>query len=186
MNSLKIKCPTCSAVIDIDEYRPEFESKSLTCPECHVKALFREWERINVLDQTPPPPVPKPQTPPIGKLIIPSLNIDIQLREGTNVIGRGFGHTESKADFKIPINANPQRTSREHIIIEVSNSQNSGYTHTLSLYKQAINETRINNSMIRYGDRIPLKHGDVINLPDIDVIFELHDNDRTEYYTQYV
>ncbi len=183
MSNIIIICPTCGAEIEI-EYRPEYDNKSLTCRECHVRSAFTEWGKNGVASNSFP--TPQPTASPIGKLIVPSLPVtDFQLREGINIIGRGFEQTKSQATIKIPINADPQRTSREHIIIEVSKSKHQEYTYTLSLYKEAVNKTAINNTKIGYGDRIKLKHGDVIHLPDVDVIFELSNNDCTEFYTQY-
>jgi hypothetical protein len=71
--------------------------------------------------------------------------------------------------------------SREHVVIEVKRVAGKGFVHYLSLFKEKVNRTCINNDVLEYGDCVILKHGDIIHLPGIDLKFELPDSDETDF-----
>lgn len=113
----------------------------------------------------------------IGKLIVPSLGVSYQLNAGANVIGRKA--SASKAHFQIDTGTN-KRMSREHLIIEVKRIPSKGFTHHVSLFKERVNKTFVNASQLLWGDKIILQHGDRIKLPDMDLRFELPDEEATQ------
>ena len=52
--------------------------------------------------------------------------------------------------------------------------------HYVSLSKERVNKTFINNTQLLYGDTLILQHGDIIKLPDINVRFEIPDDEATQ------
>ena len=71
--------------------------------------------------------------------------------------------------------------SREHLVLEVKKVIGKGFVHYASLYKEKVNETMINNELLEYGDSIVLKSGDKLRLPDATIVFEIPDDEGTEF-----
>ena len=106
----------------------------------------------------------------VGRLVQKDSANVYQLLHGKNIIGR----SASASKATIPIITGPSKQmSREHIIIEVKNEPHKGLVHYLSLYKEKVNYTTRNGKQILYGDRLELKHGDVISLPGVTLSFEI-------------
>lgn len=106
----------------------------------------------------------------VGRLVQQGSANVYQLLHGKNIIGR----SASASKATIPIITGPSKQmSREHIIIEVKNEPHKGLVHYLSLYKEKVNYTTRNGKQILYGDRLELKHGDVISLPGVTLSFEI-------------
>lgn len=191
---IKIKCPYCGAVLSVKN-QAGIETKSVTCPICKQKSPFKDFKRIN--DQTDE----RTQYPDddertsyqgntergtayeqgsnftLGKLKVMPSGPSYQLRVGKNVIGRQA--SQSAANFQIPTEGS-KRMSREHLIIEIKKVPGKGFVHYASLCKQKANDTFIGVELLEYGDCMVLNHGDIIKLPDVNVKFELPDDERTE------
>ncbi len=193
---LKIGCPVCGSVLVVLS-QPNIERKNVTCPICKNRSpfiKFKEIEGFSIIDeerkkhpeeeitQYPSDDTTMPHHTPnytIGQLIVPALNLKYQLLPGKNVIGRGFDHTKSQADFRIPYAT--KRTSRHHITINVRKVDDKGFVHLLSTYKSGINPTFLNDTQLEYGDSVILKSGDIIKLPDGEARFEIPDDECTEF-----
>lgn len=193
---LKIQCPFCTTLLSVAN-QPGIETKSLTCPVCKQKSPFTSFKRVNVGTNTSDPKTEYPGDDPktdyayreekstefpqmnftIGKVTVMDTRISYQLRPGRNVIGRKA--SKSEADFQIDT-AEKRMMSREHIVIDVKKVPGKGLVHYVSLFKERVNETRIGNEPLFYGDCVILKHGDLIRLPDATLKFEIPDEERTE------
>ncbi len=178
---IKIGCPVCGAVLTV-KYQPGIESLKVTCPICKTNSQFKEYKRI----------VDKPNEDDgctqlgfnpnetnnltLGKLSVVGLQLSYQLMPGENIIGRQA--SGSSAHFQIPCPS--KRMSREHIIIEVLKVPGKGYVHYARLIKERVNPTYIGKSLLEYGDTVVLNDKDIIKLPDVDVRFEIPDEEGTE------
>lgn len=194
---IKIKCPYCGAVLSVKN-QAGIETKSVTCPICKQKSPFKDFKKVvdKGNDEKTQYPGDDEKTSyrtssdeggtdvgtglnfTLGKLrVIPS-GPSFQLKPGKNIIGRRA--TQSTADFQIPMEGS-KRLSREHLVIEVKKVQGKGFVHYASLCKQKTNKTFIGNEQLEYGDCIVLNHGDVIKLPDVNVKFEIPDEEETDF-----
>ncbi len=188
---LQIGCPKCGTILSV-KYQYGIESKTVTCPVCKKNTPFVNFRRIvakNGDDHTQYPGEEEthyetdkttPNDAPnftLGKIVVPSANLSFQLQVGKNIIGRRANG--SSAHVQIPTTT--KRMSREHLVIEVKKVAGKGFVHYLSLNKQQVNPTFIGNVPLEYGDKIVLKHLDTIKLPDMEVRFEIPDEEGTEF-----
>lgn len=183
MEIRQIKCPWCSAVISI-KYQAGIEHRSLTCPVCKRSSSLAEYKLYiapqeehtcyPTVDNTG---VDSVKNPLIGRLVNTTTGQTYELNIGENIIGRKAAIT--KATISLDTSTN-KRISREHLIISVSLVNGRGLRHTLSLYKERLNPTAVNEVPLSFGDSVILKHGDIINLPDLDLFFQIPDLDLTE------
>lgn len=185
METIDVKCPWCSATLRIRQ-APGMESKKITCPNCKQTSPFLQFKKaVTIEDESATcfrssnynSQNLKSENLIIGRLIIPLSGVSFQLKPGKNIIGRKA--TASSAHFQIPTGEN-KRLSREHLIIEVKRLPSIGFRHSVSLYKERVNKTFINNTQLLYGDTLILQHGDIIKLPDLNVRFELPDEEATQ------
>lgn len=190
---IKIKCPYCGAVLSVRN-QIGIESRNVTCPVCKQMSPFKDFKNIiDKGDERTQYPGEKGNTSyqsnadpgtnigqglnyTLGRLrVIPS-GPSYQLKAGKNIIGRKA--SQSVADFQIPMEGS-KRMSREHLLIEVKKVQGKGFVHYVSLCKQKANNTFIGTELLECGDCMVLNHGDIIKLPDINVKFEIPDEDET-------
>lgn len=183
MKIIQIKCPWCSAVLSV-KYQEGLETASVTCPVCKRKSPYSQFKPYSApLEESTCYPagigrdVNTSSPAPIGRLFIPSIGSTYYLSEGLNIVGRSA--SASQATIGLNVGSN-KRISREHIVINVTNIPGRGLVHSISLYKERVNQTSVNGEILTFGDNIILKHGDIINLPDLDVRFEIPDPDQTE------
>lgn len=193
---IKIKCPNCGAVLVVKKVSG-IEKVHVTCQACKKSSPFMAYKlmvppapsyesddstRPN-LDESTRPAVNGGTVLPkanyiLGKLVLqPPLSGSYQLKPGKTVIGRQT--SSSTADFKINT-GDSRRMSREHIVIEVKKVPGQGYVHYVSLYKEKVNDTFICKERIDFSECLILRHGDVIELPDAVLKFELPDDDMTD------
>lgn len=196
---IQIKCPFDGAILSVKN-QPDIETKNVTCPVCKHKYPFTQYKRVvpTVNNEDPDTEYPNNEEHTsyayddrtekgtelgkknltLGKVKLLSSSISFQLKPGRNVIGRKA--TKSTADFQI--DTGEQRTmSREHIVIEVKKVPAKGFVHYVSLFKEKVNKTYIGKEQIYYGDCIVLNHGDIIELPDASLEFEIPDEEGTEF-----
>ena len=181
MEVVKIKCPNCGGrlTVKLNSMNPEI---MIPCPICKMPSSLKAYKQgtnsfgdethigISVVNGV------------VGKLNIQDSSLSpFQLKMGRNVVGRKA--TTSKADIQIPIQIDGRsRTSREHLVIDVEKVSGKGIVHYLSLYpKEQINETRLNGEALSKVDRVVLKHGDKITLPEAVLVFELPDEEATVF-----
>ena len=185
MGTLDVKCPWCSAVLRIKSI-PGMEGKNITCPNCMHTSPFTQFKTVVPKEEESVTcfsggignvPTPTKENLIIGRLIIPLSGVSYQLLPGKNIIGRKA--SASVANFQIET-GEIKRMSREHLIIEVKRIPSSGFSHYVSLYKEKVNQTFINSTELLWGDTLILQHGDIIKLPNIDLRFELPDEEATQ------
>lgn len=183
MEIRQIKCPWCSAVLSI-KYQAGMEHKSLTCPVCKRSSALAEYKPYIAPQEehTCYPSIRNSESSSVdnslvGHLFVPSSGKSYKLNVGKNIIGRNAAVTKATVKIETPAN---KRISREHLIISVSLIKGRGLIHALSLYKERLNHTSVNGVPLSFGDQVILKHGDIINLPDLDLVFQIPDPDLTE------
>ena len=185
METLDVKCPWCSAVLRIKS-APGMEGKNITCPNCKHTSPFTQFKAVIPREEESVTcfpggigndPTPTKENLIIGRLKIPLSGISYQLLPGKNIIGRKA--SASTANFQIETGEN-KRMSREHLIIEVKRVPSTGFTHLISLYKERVNKTFINSTELLWGDTLIIQHGDIIKLPDVDIRFEIPDEEATQ------
>ena len=185
MPTLDVKCPWCSAVLRIKS-APGMEGKNITCPNCKHTSPFTQFKTVVPKEEESVTcfpggignvPTPIKENLIIGRLIIPLSGVSYQLLPGKNIIGRNA--SASTANFQIET-GDIKRMSREHLIIAVKRIPSTGFTHYVSLYKERVNKTFINSTELLWGDTLILQHGDLIKLPDIELRFELPDEEMTQ------
>ena len=180
METMVVKCPWCSAKLKI-KVEPGIERKSIPCPICKHTSPFTEFKKSVPIEEEPThihvDPGYNSRNLTVGRLVVPTTGASYQLRSGENIIG--LKASASTAHFQINT-GEKKRMSREHLIIEVKRLPASGYTHYVSLFKERLNKTFINNNQLLWGDTLILQHGDRIKLPDIDLVFEHPDEEATQ------
>lgn len=195
-NYIKIKCPQCGAVLSVKPMAG-LQTKNVTCPVCKYKGLFTTF-KIHAPNQQESNDFSDStqyagggghggfsddtdlghkfnQSP--GQLRVLPTGQVFRLKEGRNVIGRQAAH--SSANIQLPTGSG-RRMSREHIVIDVQNINGKGMTAYISLFKKEVNKTLVNGNQLVYGDMIVLKDGNVVDLPDMQVRYEIPDEDKTE------
>lgn len=184
---IKIGCPVCGSVLSVQN-QPGIGSKNVTCPVCKNKSPFAAFKKIR--NEEEPTEYPEQESAgdeehnfvgkgpnfTLGKLFVPSLDFSFQLKPGRNLVGRKA--TASSALCQIPCAS--KRMSREHLVIEVKKLPGKGFVHYASLYKEQVNPTFIGQNRLEFGDCVVLNHRDIIKLPDVDVRFEIPDEEGTE------
>ncbi len=183
-DTIKIKCPYCAAVLTV-RYIEGIESKRVTCPICKQKSPFTEFRQVaDVAEGTQYPDSKGGGGAAVhvnsltGILrVLPSGPV-FQLHTGGNIVGRQA--SQSAADFQIATGES-RRLSREHIVVDVRKVEGKGVVHTVSLCKEKCNPTFVGSAQLEYGDCVILHAGDVIKLPDVDVRFELPDDEGTTF-----
>lgn len=185
METIDVICPWCTAKLRLRK-TPGMEGKNLTCPNCRQTSPFLNYKKAVPIEEESVTCFPggpenaqkvKTENLVIGRLIIPLSGISFQLKNGKNIIGRKA--SSSIAEFQISTGEN-KRLSREHLVIEVKRIPSSGFMHYVSLYKERVNKTYVNNTQLLYGDTLILQHGDIIKLPDLNIRFEIPDEEATQ------
>lgn len=197
---IKIRCPFCSSTLSVKPV-PGIENKSVTCPVCKRKSPFSDFKRIENMEKPTDyegfgnkgggNPDNEPGTDlnsgakdrgadngNTGQLCVLKSGEIFKLKPGRNIIGRKAN--SSKSTIQIPTGEN-HRVSREHLVINVNRVAGQGYMHTISLYKEHVNETLINGTKLQAGEELPLKHGCRIDLPDLPLRFEIVDEEGTDF-----
>lgn len=195
MERVRIKCPNCGAILEVN-MQPGIEQKKVKCPVCKELSAFCSYKRIAQQQdsETYYPNSDKSrggsygsnaeETEPvgqmnftIGELILETSSLPpFRLVLGRNVIGRQA--TTSKAGIQIPTK-DSKRMSREHLVIEVKKVPGVGFVHYVSLFKSGVNDTFLNTEKIEYGECLILSDGDKLRLPDATLLFRIPDEEGT-------
>ena len=183
MNVIKIKCPNCGGILSV-KLKIQNQEVNIPCPICKIISPLKSYVKVT----TQPQYSNKDDETQIGVHAVNDLvgQLKIQgtdlppflLKMGRNVIGREA--KSSTADIQIPLQTTERsRMSREHLMIDVNKVIGKGIVHHLSLYKANVNETLFNGEKLEAPDRIILKNGDVITLPEAKLVFEIPDEEGT-------
>ncbi len=176
---IKIKCPFDGAVLSVKNF-PGIENKSVTCPICKHKYPFSQFKRVvekpQDVEETDHTQLPSVNYH-IGKLLHVESGASYNLRPERNVIGRKS--LKSTADFMLDT-GDKRAMSRSHLVVEVKRDPVKGFVHYVSLFKEQVNKTSINNMPLLYGDCVILENGAVLHLPDGTLKFRILDDDETD------
>lgn len=182
---IKIKCPQCGAVLSVQS-APGIENKNVTCPICSYKGRFTTYRAYVPKQSADSTNYGGSENTEFGgggghtKTYSAVLRKDdgnaIELKFGRNVIGRAAEN--SQADIQLDTHGD-KHMSREHLLITINKVAGKGTTGYLSLYKEKVNKTYVNGSQLYYGDTLILKDGDKIQLPGMELIYRLIDDDST-------
>ena len=182
MEKIRIKCPVCGAVLEALD-NPANAEKNVKCPNCHQRNRFKDFKRIGFSPAQIPTAndetqIGQSQIGSAGYLLDKTTYRRYPLNEGRQIVGRKTHKTPSKAD--IPIETSDQGMSREHLCIEVMNGRDGRY-HVYASNAKNQNPTEINGIRLEDGDKVGLRHGDVIKLCDTQLVYVgTPINDETE------
>lgn len=112
-----------------------------------------------------------------GSLVLLNSGYVYSLFPGRNVVGRMA--SSSTADIQIPDMTGQRRMSRSHLVINVL-KENGRFVHYASLNSPSVNRTCVNNIPLIYGQQVLLHSGDIIDLPDEPIRFEVIERNEEE------
>ena len=191
---IQIKCPFCGAELSLKNI-PGIEGKKVTCPICKQTNSFAQYRAAaegagGVQSAHAQGSMPQngfdsdeatqygPANFTIGCLKLNGTGISYRLRPGKNEVGRKSSN--STVDFQIDTGEN-RRMSRRHLVVDVVKEPHKGFVHYVSLCKENVNPTTVDGNPLHFGvDKVVLRHGAVIRLPDAELRFELPDEEATE------
>ena len=161
MQVIKIKCPECGALIDI-QYKPGVEEKALVCPVCKKKHLVKEYlhrQKQTSEDRTKYDDVNEEP----GRLIhVGSGDSPYQLSKGVNTIGR----KAKSSTAMIQIATNDLCMSRVHAEIKVDKF------HFFRVLSNK-NPTMVNGKVIGLDEVLILQGGETIKMANTVLKFDL-------------
>ena len=178
-DKIRIKCPNCGAILEAAD-DPANAGKSVRCPNCKVRNKFNDFKRVIIRqpsedDSTQICACLKGDA---GYLMEEISRIRYPHKEGRNLVGRKTIKTPSMAD--VPIETADLGMSREHMYLDVVRGVD-GYYHVYASNAKNKNETTINGVKLEDGDKIGLRHGDVLKLCDTRLVYVgTPINDETE------
>lgn len=182
MEKIRIKCPVCGAVLEaMDD--PANAEKYVKCPNCQQRNKFKDFKRIEPVSAPVPSEdddtrIASMRRESMGYLLDKATYRRYPLREGKQLVGRKPHKTPPKAD--IPIETTDQGMSREHLFIEVMAGRDGRYHVYVSNAKNQ-NPTEINGTKLEDGDKVGIRHGDVLKLCDTLLVYMgTPINDETE------
>lgn len=165
-NIMKVKCPNskCGAVMTIPN-APGIADRMLTCPICKyrdkVSVFIAEMNKTQEDDSTEL--CLSDDNAVIGLLEVNGAKYP--LKEGRNTVGRKA--VSSTADVQLYVN--DMHMSRQHICISVM-KRTDNYQHRLENITSN-NSVSVNGNVMKAGEIIILKFGDVIQLGKTEVHF---------------
>lgn len=163
MEKIRIKCPYCSAVLEVDD-NPAFVGKTLKCKNCGSKDKFENFKRI--VPKAPAAEVEtevfrssSPKSP--GLLLNISDGHEYPLSEGVQTVGRKPKEGPAKAD--IAIVTSDKFMSRCHLRLEVMMGRD-GFYHVYASNDGNKNPTYINGALLEDGDKVGVSHASTIRM----------------------
>ena len=161
METIRIKCPQCSAILETQDNPAHYE-KNVTCPNCKTKNRFKDFKRVAPrVQEDDSTQIEALKQGTTGHLLDISNGREYPLNEGRNLVGRKPLNSPPKAD--IAIITNDRFMSREHLSLDVMKGRDGRY-HVYASNAKNQNETLINGETLESGDKVGLKHGDILKL----------------------
>ena len=188
MQTKRIQCPHCKAVLDVKNSNNEV-SKQIRCPNCKtmLQVTFPPQEEVieartfygpnaggiegatqygGGVDGRTRLGNPSPQNRSNLRLVLDG--IDYPLFEGPNIVGR----KASTSKASIQLDTSDRYLSRQHCRIMVSSLPDGTKKAVLSNYQNK-NLTTVDGQEIETGDEIRLTNGDRITMGHTTVVFKL-------------
>ena len=172
MDKIRIKCPVCGAILEaLDD--PANVEKNVKCPNCNQRNKFKDFKRIvpaptPIASENDETQIATKRNDSVGYLLDRATYRRYPLREGKQLVGRKPHKNPPKAD--IPIETTDQGMSREHLYIEVMAGRD-GRNHVYVSNAKNQNPTEINGVKLADGDKVGIRHGDVIKLCDTQLVY---------------
>lgn len=184
METIKIKCPNCGAVLSVVD-DPSNQGKNVKCPVCKqthpfvsfrpVKPKISEEEDktsigfgFNSDDATALPDFNKVET--VGHLLDKATSLEYALSQGLNIIGRMTYQSAPVAT--VPIKTEDRGFSRKHMNIEVVKGSDMVFRYYVSNAENK-NKTTVNGVELGSNDKMILHDGDVIKSSNTELIFKI-------------
>ena len=190
MQTKRIQCPQCKAVLDVKNSQNE-TVKQITCPSCKTLLQVKfppQQELMEARTFYAPPKQPMasggetqlagtnygatqlytPAQKPAAQARLSFGGKDYPLEEGQNIVGRQA--TTSRATVQI-VTAD-RYMSRQHVAITVTTLPDGTRKAVLSNYQNK-NQTTIDGQPIETGDSIRLTDGNTITMGHTTVTFKL-------------
>lgn len=177
METMKIKCPNCGAVLIVKKV-PGMENKSVPCSVCKVTNPFVKFKEVK--EQAYDPEDTELKKKKSQKDDADEEDTDFEkeallydmstqkrylLKDGVNLVGRKTYKKESVAD--IPIETEVKGFSRSHFYVEV---MRYGMDLKLKMYlAENKNETFVNSERIEKDEKIILQNGDLIKCSSLEL-----------------
>lgn len=168
METIRIKCPNCGAVLGAVDH-PANAQKMVVCPNCKVRNRFVDFKRVTPSKVDDETRMDMFVEGPIGSLVDEKTHKEYPLKEGRNLVGRKPVRDVPKAD--IPIETDDKGLSRAHLYIDVIKGRD-GRWHYYASNASNKNETRINGVKLEDDDRIGITHDDRITSSETTLRFE--------------
>ena len=175
METIKIKCPNCGAVLGATN-DPANENKVVVCPNCKERNRFVDFKRVvprEVEDETI---AISSSSDSIGFLVDEKTCLKYPLKEGRSLIGRMTYQHPPKAD--IPIHTKDLGFSRAQLYVEVIKGCDGRYHAYISNASHS-NPTFINDVRLEDGDSIGLNPHDRICSSETVLLYECSYSDTT-------
>lgn len=172
MNTIRIKCPVCGAVL-VAKDDPNNAGKYVSCPNCHEKRKFMEFKKIPLNskyqdDETDVTELNSKKDTTPGRLLDRKTGMSYALSEGKHIVGRKPLKSAPKAD--IPIVTNDLGMSRAHVKLKIALARDGRY-HVYVSNAENLNPTYINGELLKEGDEVGIKHGDILKLCETELVF---------------
>jgi DNA-directed RNA polymerase subunit RPC12/RpoP len=172
MANVLIRCPNCQAELLLKNKIDG--NQQITCPRCNFKGILSQF-------RLPPPPdrattyIPARDQglhllrPGILKLCEGNCRPEmIILKKGINTIGRKIPGLDSGCS--IPLETDDEFMSRQHVLIEINERNDSTFEHHLS-DMGSTNGTSLDGKKLNRGDKIILRLNDKIRIGHTSFIF---------------
>jgi len=181
MSTVRIKCPSCSASLNV-----KFDKKEdmiIECPVCKKKMKMHFSSTDNAAPSNPDSHRDKPvdETQYGDRTAFNSLGgtsgsscslvlegREYPLHEGENIIGRDA--SSSSADVRLSTGDNYM--SRMHAVISVSNSPSGALRASLRNFKNK-NATYFNGTQLQDDEEVFLRNGDTIKMGKTTVRYKV-------------
>ena len=184
METIKVKCPNCGAILAVANTQ-ENQGKNIKCPICRLVNPFSRFRHVirriseeedktdlkinlDLDDKTVLPDCLKEEN--IGCLMDNSSRSSYKLSVGINLIGRMTYQSAQSAT--VPIETEDKGFSRKHLNIEVV--RNLGQAVKYYAYNaENKNPTYVNGVQLNNNDKVLLHNGDVIKSSSTELILKI-------------
>lgn len=172
MGTIRIKCPVCGAILEAKD-DPSNAEKFVRCPNCQQRNKFKDFKRIipapaPIATENDETQISLKKKDSVGYLLDRVSGRSYPLKEGKQLVGRKTHKSASKADT--PIETTDKGMSREHLFIEVMAGRD-GRHHVYVSNAKNQNPTEINGVKLEDGDKIGIRHGDILKLCETQLVY---------------
>lgn len=172
---IKFKCPVCGTILMTTAATVD-PDKVIRCPNCKEKRPFKEYKSVvsktaqeddkTEYESDAKTEVNRPKDASPGHFVDRKTGAEYALSEGVFTMGRKPKKEPPFPDIQIV--TDDLYMSRLHVKVDVRLAKDGHYHVRLSNAKNQ-NETYVNGEMLKDGDEVGLKHGDIVKLADTEL-----------------